>query len=84
MIEYPQNAHHGFLVVRLPEYNFDAEGRGYAKNAPKLGDILRRNRQNALVQYSRRLLYRTIVTLPAVGLENNQSGQLIFHRNRCV
>jgi hypothetical protein len=41
MKEYPRNVHHGFLIVRLPEYNFDAEGRGFSKEAPKLGPIMR-------------------------------------------
>jgi hypothetical protein len=40
MKEYPRNVHHGFLIVRLPEYNFDAEDRGaFSKEVPKLGDI---------------------------------------------
>jgi hypothetical protein len=33
-----KDVHNGFLVVRLPELNFDAEGRGaFGKRAPKLG-----------------------------------------------
>ncbi len=40
MTRLPQNAHHGFLVVRLPAFNFDTEGRGAFRNeVPRLGDI---------------------------------------------
>ena len=57
MKEYPRNVHHGFLIVRLPEYNFDAEGRGaFSKEAPKLGDIYYGGVfQDAMVRPRRRL-----------------------------
>jgi hypothetical protein len=38
MTDFWKDGHNGFLVVRLPEMNFDARGRGaYSNRAPKLG-----------------------------------------------
>jgi hypothetical protein len=40
MSDFLLNSHNGFLVARLPEWNFDEAGRGaYSKCAPKLGNV---------------------------------------------
>ena len=40
MTVFSINAHHGYLVVRLPQYNFDPQGRGaFRSEPPKLGTI---------------------------------------------
>lgn len=40
MTVFSMNAHHGYLVVRLPQCNFDPQGRGIFRSAPpKLGPI---------------------------------------------
>jgi len=40
MTKLSQTAHNGFLVVRLPQFNFDAQGRGaFRSEPPKLGKI---------------------------------------------
>jgi len=40
MTEFPMNSHSGYLAVRIPEFNYDEEGRGvYLKKPPKLGSV---------------------------------------------